>query len=70
MQVRMSLWCSLAEYGWAVPPRSLTKAELVEEARLYQAMLEARPKRYEEELNTPSRSARMLVGFKEVSPTT
>ncbi|KIJ66297.1 hypothetical protein HYDPIDRAFT_86952 [Hydnomerulius pinastri MD-312] len=65
MQARISLWCSLSELGWAVPPREpLSKAELVEEERLYQAMLEARRFASEEDLQTPSRSVRIFVGYK------
>ncbi|KAG1885491.1 hypothetical protein F4604DRAFT_1726396 [Suillus subluteus] len=67
MQARISLWCSLAELGWSVPPReAMSKAELVEEERLYRAMLEARQFASEEDLYTPSRSVRILVGYKDV----
>lgn len=67
MQARISLWCSLAELGWSVPPReAMSKAELVEEERLYQAMLEARRFASEEDLHTPCRSVRIFVGYKDV----
>ncbi|KAG2149593.1 hypothetical protein BD769DRAFT_344875 [Suillus cothurnatus] len=67
MQARISLWCSLAELGWSVPPReAMSKAELVEEERLYRAMLEARRFASEEDLYTPCRSVRILVGYKDV----
>ncbi|KAF9225466.1 hypothetical protein BS17DRAFT_778631 [Gyrodon lividus] len=66
MQARISLWVSLRELGWAVPPREpLSKAELVEEERLYQAMLEARRFASEEDLQTPCRSVRIFVGYKD-----
>ncbi|KAH7886106.1 hypothetical protein F5I97DRAFT_2025859 [Phlebopus sp. FC_14] len=65
MQARISLWCSLSEFGWTVPAREpLTKAELVEEERLHQAMLEARRFASEEDLQTPCRSVRIFVGYK------
>lgn len=67
MQARISLWCSLAELGWSVPPReAMSKAELVEEERLYQAMLEARRFASEEDLYAPCRSVRIFVGYKDV----
>ncbi|KAG1754879.1 uncharacterized protein EDB91DRAFT_1233702 [Suillus paluster] len=67
MQARISLWCSLAELGWSVPPReAMSKAELVEEERLYRAMLEARRLASEEDLHTPCRSVRIFVGYKDV----
>ncbi|KAG2367791.1 hypothetical protein BDR07DRAFT_1326290 [Suillus spraguei] len=67
MQARISLWCSLAELGWSVPPReAMSKAELVEEERLYRAMLEARQSASEEDLYTPCRSVRIFVGYKDI----
>lgn len=67
MQARISLWCSLAELGWSVPPReAMSKAELVEEERLYQAMLKARRCASEEDLYTPCRSVRIFVGYKDI----
>jgi hypothetical protein len=44
----------------------MSKAELVEEERLYRAMLEARRFASEEDLYTPCRSVRILVGYKDV----
>jgi len=65
MQARVSLWCSLAEMGWPVPPREpLSKAELMEEERLHQAMLEARRFANEDDLQTYCRSMRAFVGCK------
>lgn len=65
MQARVSLWCSLAELGWPVPPREpLSKAELVEEERLHHAMLEARRYASEDDLQTYCRSVRSFVGSK------
>ncbi|OJA19573.1 S-adenosylmethionine-dependent methyltransferase [Rhizopogon vesiculosus] len=67
MQARISLWCSLAELGWSVPPReAMSKAELVEEERLYRAMLEARQYASEEDFHTPCRSVRIFVGYKDL----
>ncbi|EGN93139.1 hypothetical protein SERLA73DRAFT_190006 [Serpula lacrymans var. lacrymans S7.3] len=65
MQARISLWYSLSQFGWPIPSRSLSKAELVEEQRLYQAMSEARRTASEEDLKMPCRSVRMLVGYKD-----
>ncbi|KAF8560048.1 S-adenosyl-L-methionine-dependent methyltransferase [Imleria badia] len=65
MHARVSLWCSLAELGWPVPPREpLSKAELVEEERLHHAMLEARRFASEDDLLTYCRSVRSFVGSK------
>lgn len=65
MHARVSLWCSLAEMGWPVPPREpLSKAELVEEERLHRAMLEARRFASEDDLLTYCRSVRSFVGSK------
>ena len=65
MHIRMSLWHSLTKQGWPYPQRDpLTKAELVEEERMRKAILEARKSATEEELRTPSRSMRLLVGMK------
>lgn len=67
MQARISLWCSLAELGWSVPPReAMSKAELIEEERLYQAMLEARRYASDEDCHTPCRSVRIFVGYKDI----
>jgi len=67
MQARISLWCSLSELGWSVPPReAMSKAELVEEERLYQAMLEARRFASENDFHTPCRSIRIFVGYKDI----
>ncbi|KDQ63259.1 hypothetical protein JAAARDRAFT_29278 [Jaapia argillacea MUCL 33604] len=65
MQARLGLWHSLEEMGWIHPPReTLSKAELIEEERRHQAMLQARRFATEDDADTPSRSARVLVGFK------
>lgn len=44
----------------------MSKAELVEEERLYQAMLKARQCASEEDLYTPCRSVRIFVGYKDI----
>lgn len=65
MQARVSLWCSLADLGWPVPPReALSKAELVEEERLHNAMLEARQFASVDDVQAYCRSLRALVGTK------
>jgi len=67
MHVRLSLWHSLTKQGWPYPQREpLSKAELVEEERLRREILEARKLATEEELTTPSRSLRLLVGRKGI----
>ena len=66
MQVRMSLWHSLVKAGWQFPRREpLTNLELDEEEKLREAILEARKHAKEEEFSTPTRSVRLLVGFKD-----
>lgn len=65
MQLRVSLWCSVKDIGWPLPPREpLTKAELIEEERMREAMLEARRNATFEDQQLPCRSVRVLVGFK------
>ncbi|KII93159.1 hypothetical protein PLICRDRAFT_99692 [Plicaturopsis crispa FD-325 SS-3] len=65
MQARVSLWCSLTEMGWTLPPREpLSKAELLEEERVHQAMLEGRRHAVEEDFEQVCRSMRVMVGFK------
>ncbi|ESK90917.1 S-adenosyl-L-methionine-dependent methyltransferase [Moniliophthora roreri MCA 2997] len=65
MKHRMSLWSSLLDIDWPLPTREpLSKAELIEEERLREAMLEARRYASPEDLQTPCRSFRVLVGFK------
>ncbi|KAJ7597490.1 hypothetical protein C8J56DRAFT_920209 [Mycena floridula] len=64
MTTRAALWCSLSELGWNLPPRDpLSKAELIEEERIREAMLEAT--RYGEDQDPiPCRSLRVLVGYR------
>lgn len=51
-----------------VPLREpLSKAEAIEEERLYQAMLEARELASEHELQPQCRTLRVFVGYKVVS---
>jgi len=65
MHSRVSLWCSLTALGWEVPPREpLSRAELIEEERLYKAIIEAHKSATEEDFQTPCRSVRIFVGFK------
>ncbi|KXN88799.1 Demethylmenaquinone methyltransferase [Leucoagaricus sp. SymC.cos] len=65
MHLRISLWYSLTDLGWAFPDREpLTKAELVEEERIRANMLEARKQARPEEFDIPCRSVRVIVGFK------
>ena len=65
MQARVSLWCSLSGIGWPFPPREpLSKAELIEEERIRDGMMEARKFATAEDLQTPCRAVRVLVGYK------
>ena len=65
METRVSLWCSLNELGWPFPPRDpLSKAEIIEEERIRDAMLDARRYAPPEELSTPCRSIRVITGYK------
>ncbi|KAJ3725582.1 hypothetical protein DFJ43DRAFT_1002537 [Lentinula guzmanii] len=65
MQSRVSFWCSLRDLGWPQPAREpLSKAELIEEERMHEAMLESRRTASFEDQQMPCRSIRVLVGFK------
>ena len=65
MQARVSLWCSLDGFGWPLPVREpLSKAELIEEERLRESMLEARKQATAEEMQIPCRAFRVIVGTK------
>jgi len=66
MQTRISFWCSLTELGWDLPPKEpLSKAEHIEEERMHKAIKVAMESASEEDMQTPCRSTRILVGFKE-----
>ncbi|KAF8078906.1 hypothetical protein FPV67DRAFT_1466813 [Lyophyllum atratum] len=65
MQARVSLWCSLSGIGWPFPTREpLSKAELMEEERIRESLLQARQFMSEEDRQTPCRALRVLVGYK------
>jgi len=67
MLTRISFWCSLTELGWDLPPKeALSKAELIEEERIHKAMKEAMDSASEEDLQTPCRSTRVIIGFKAI----
>lgn len=71
MQARIALWCSLCGIGWPFPPREpLTKAELIEEERIREGMLEARNYATQEDLQAPCRAVRALVGYKSLQEST
>jgi hypothetical protein len=68
MHCRVAFWYSLVGLGWEFPPPGpLSRAEILEEARLHQEMLEARKFATDEELKTSCRSIRVLVGTKGAS---
>ena len=53
--------------GWKLPPHGpLSRPEVVEEERLRQAMLEAQKLVTEEDLQTPLRTLRIIIGIKGV----
>lgn len=65
MQARVSIWCSLDDLGWPLPVREpLSKAELIEEERLRESMLEARKRATPDEMQIPCRAVRVIVGYK------
>jgi hypothetical protein len=65
MQQRVSIWCSLTGVGWPFPTREpLSKAELIEEERIRDSMVEARRYASEEDQQTPCRAVRVIVGYK------
>ncbi|KAF8167609.1 S-adenosyl-L-methionine-dependent methyltransferase [Crassisporium funariophilum] len=64
MQARVSMWCSLDSLGWPLPSREpLSKAELIEEERLRESMIEARKYATVEEMQVPCRAVRVLIGY-------
>ncbi|EED77760.1 predicted protein [Postia placenta Mad-698-R] len=65
VRARVALWHSMVLSGWAYPRQDpLTKAELMEEERLRQDILEARRNAKEEDLEGASRFIRLMVGVK------
>ncbi|KAF8807852.1 S-adenosyl-L-methionine-dependent methyltransferase [Phlegmacium glaucopus] len=65
MKARISLWCSLDSLGWPLPSREpLSKAELIEEMRLREDMIEAQKYATVEELQIPCRAVRVVLGYK------
>ncbi|KAG5647764.1 hypothetical protein DXG03_008487 [Asterophora parasitica] len=65
MQSRISIWSSLTGIGWPLPIREpLSKAELIEEARIRESLLDAKRFTSEDDLQTPCRALRVLVGYK------
>ncbi|PPQ99563.1 hypothetical protein CVT24_005351 [Panaeolus cyanescens] len=62
MQARISLWCSLDNIGWPLPAKEpLSKAELIEEQRLRENMIEARKHATIEEMQRPCRAIRAFI---------
>lgn len=67
MHMRISMWSSLTGLGWPVPTReALSKAELIEEERIRESMQKAFQHVTNEEVQTPCRSVRVLIGYKSV----
>ncbi|KAI0830529.1 hypothetical protein BC628DRAFT_874999 [Trametes gibbosa] len=66
MRGRISLWHSLVKNGWALPPRDpLSKAEVLEETRLRDDILESQRHADTSEAEPPCRKVRLIVGVKE-----
>lgn len=64
---RVSLWCSLTELGWDIPPKEpLSKAEHIEEERIHRAIKEAMKSATEADMQAPCRSVRAMIGYKEI----
>ena len=68
MFTRISFWCSLTEiFGWDLPPKEpLTKAEHIEEEGIHKAIKEAMESASDDDLQTPCRSSRLIIGFKKL----
>lgn len=65
MQARLSLWRSLEDVGWDFPPRDpLTKAELVEEERMRESLMEGCKQATEEDVLQTCRAMRVIIGHK------
>lgn len=65
MQVRLSFWRSLEDVGWVFPPRDpMTKAEIVEEERLRESLMEGCKKATKEDMSQTCRAMRVIVGYK------
>lgn len=68
MNVRISLWSSLTGIGWQLPTRDpLSKAELIEEDRIREGLLHAAKWVTLDDVQTPCRSVRVLVGYKSAT---
>jgi len=67
MHHRVAHWRTLAKMGWEVPPHSVSsRPEALEEERLRQAMIEAQKSATEEDLQTPLRTFRIIIGIKGI----
>lgn len=68
MLTRISFWCSLTEtFAWGLPPKEpLTKAEHIEEEGIHKAIKEAMESASDDDLQTPCRSSRLIIGFKKI----
>lgn len=70
MQTRVSLWHSLADLGWELPPKEpLSKAEHNEEERIHSAIREAMKSATVEDMKAPCRSVRGMIGYKSLDTT-
>lgn len=67
MHHRVAHWKTLVKMGWELPHySSMSRPEAIEEERLREAMLEAQKLVSEEDLQTPLRTFRIIVGIKGV----
>ncbi|KAJ3552053.1 hypothetical protein NM688_g4360 [Phlebia brevispora] len=66
LNARISLWHPMMQYGWRYPRRDpMTKAELLDEERIRQAIIQARRFARPDEIQPTMRAIRLLVGAKE-----
>lgn len=57
----------MVKMGWELPPpNQMTPPEVAEEERLRQAMIEAQKSATEEDLDTPLRTFRIIIGIKGI----
>jgi hypothetical protein len=65
MQMWIGFDASLADVEWLAPPDSaLSRAQLVDQHRLYARLEQLRPRRAEEEELPPCRRVRAMLGHK------
>jgi len=67
MHHRVAHWRTLVKMGWELPPHCpMSRPEALEEERLREAMIEGHKLATEEDLQTPLRTFRIIVGIKGI----